>query len=193
MADASSSSPSWWQTLPGILTGIAAVITAATGLYIAFNRTAPRSEPTSTPSAPVSRGASVTSAADAPPHAAGRGASAPQKIELPSLNRVKLAGGDAVFTILSAQIEPLDLERRSLTLRVRFMNAGRYDAYFGSSAFRLIVDELPQAPTQLLNEVVQPDSVKEGDVIFALPVSAKDVVLQISAGDEKSRIPLKLP
>src|SRR5690349_4333841 len=115
MADASSSSPSWWQTLPGILTGLAAVITAATGLYIAFNRTAPRSEPTSTP---VSRGASVTSAADAPPHAAGRGASAPQKIELPSLNRVKLAGGDAVFTILSAQIEPLDLERRSLTLRV---------------------------------------------------------------------------
>jgi hypothetical protein len=193
MADTSSSGPSWWQTLPGILTGIAAIITAATGLYIAFNRTASRSEPTSTPSAPISRGASATSAGDADRQGAGRGGSAPQKIELPSLNRVKLAGGEAVFTILSAQIEPVDLERRSLTFHVRYMNAGHYPKNFWSSSFRLIVDELPQAPTQLLNEVVQPDSVKEGDVVFELPVSAKDVVLQISDGDENSRVPIKLP
>jgi len=29
--------------------------------------------------------------------------------------------------------------------------------------------------------------------VFEVPVSAKDVVLQISSGDEKSRVPLKLP
>ena len=193
MADTSSSGPSWWQTLPGILTGIAAIITAATGLYLAFSRTAPRIEPTTTPSAPVARGVSASSTGDAHPPDAGHAATAPQKIELPALNRVKLAGGDAVFTILSAQIEPLDLERRSLTFRIRYLNAGHYDANFWSRSFRLIVDELPQAPTRLLNEVVQPNSVKEGDVMFELPVSAKDAVLEISAGDEKSRVPIKLP
>ena len=48
-------------------------------------------------------------------------------------------------------------------------------------------------PLNLLDEVVNGDSAKEGDVVFEVPASAKDVVLQISSGDEKSRVPLKLP
>src|SRR5215468_2355321 len=30
--------PSWWQTLPGILTAVAGIITAATGLIVALNQ-----------------------------------------------------------------------------------------------------------------------------------------------------------
>ena len=112
---------------------------------------------------------------------------------LPALNRVRLAGGDAVITLVSAEIEPLDLERRSLKCVVRYTNAGRYPANFWSSSYRLLVDDVPRAPTNSLNEVVAGDSATEGEVIFELPVGAKDVVLQISAGDEKSRIPLTLP
>jgi len=52
---------------------------------------------------------------------------------------------------------------------------------------------VPRAPTNLLNEVVPGDSAKEGDVVFELPVSAKNVVLQISSGEEKSRLPFTLP
>jgi len=106
---------------------------------------------------------------------------------------VRLAGGASDTTIVSAQIEPIDLGRRSLKLVVRYMNAGRYPANFWSSSYRLIVDGVPRAPTNLLDEVVEPDSAKEGDVVFELPLAAKDVVLQISSGEEKSRIPLKLP
>jgi len=73
------------------------------------------------------------------------------------------------------------------------MNAGRYPANFWSDSYRLIVNDVPRAPTNLLDEVVNGDSAKEGDVVFEVPVSAKDVVLQISSGDEKSRVPLKLP
>jgi hypothetical protein len=56
-----------------------------------------------------------------------------------------------------------------------------------------LVDDVPRAPTNLLNEVVDGESAKEGDVIFEVPAAVKDVVLQVSAGDEKSRVPLKLP
>jgi acyl carrier protein len=51
---------SFWKTLPGILTGIAAIMSAGTGLYLALNR-APGPEPDSEPyqdigSAPEPRG-----------------------------------------------------------------------------------------------------------------------------------------
>jgi hypothetical protein len=37
MADDPHKSHTWWQTLPGILTGLTALITALTGLIVAFN------------------------------------------------------------------------------------------------------------------------------------------------------------
>lgn len=52
---------SFWSTVPGILTGVAAVISAATGGYLAFNRMS---------SASVSNSAQTTSAAELKPAAA---------------------------------------------------------------------------------------------------------------------------
>jgi hypothetical protein len=51
---------------------------------------------------------------------------------------------------------------------------------------------VPRTPTNSINEVVPGDSAKEGDVIFEVPVGTKDVVLQISSGDERSRISFRL-
>lgn len=185
--------PSWWQTLPGILTGIAAIITAVTGLIVVFNRTGNRSEDTrpASVSAPIVPQPGSPAASRTPGPGGGAGRAEP--IALPALSRVKLGGGAADITILSAAIEPLDLERRSLTLKVRYLNGGRYPANFWSDSYRLIVDDVPRAPTNLLNEVVPGDSAKEGEVVFELPVSAKNVVLQISSGEEKSRLPFTLP
>jgi hypothetical protein len=181
----SANGPSWWQTLPGILTGLAAIITAVTGLIIAFNRTGSRSEPVSSSSPPpVSRDAQPATTTESP--SAG-------PIPLPPLHEVKLAAGAAVVTILSAQVAPIDAARRTLTFDVRYRNAGRYPANFWSSSYRLIVADVPREPTNLLDEVVAPDSAKEGEVVFDLPRGAKDVTLQISAGDEKTRLPFRLP
>lgn len=185
--------PSWWQTVPGILTGIAAIITAVTGLLVVFNRTGNRSEETRPTSLSVPIGAQPASPAASPTPGPAGGAGRAERIALPALSRVKLAGGAADVTILSAEIEPLDLERRSLKFSVRYLNAGRYPANFWSSSYRLIVDDVPRAPTNSLNEVVAGDSAKEGEVIFGVPVSTKNVVLQISSGDEKSRLPFTLP
>jgi hypothetical protein len=106
---------------------------------------------------------------------------------------VKLSSGAADYTILSAEIEPVDAERRSLKFAVRFVNGGRYPSNFWSASFRLLVDSVPRAPTNSLDEVVPADSAKNGDVIFEVPAGTKDVVLQINSGDEKSRLPFKLP
>lgn len=193
MSEKPSGPPSWWQTLPGILTGIAALITAVTGLIVVFNRTGNRSEDTRPASLSVPVGAQPGSPAESRTPGQAGGAGRAESIALPALSRVKLGGGVADVTILSAEIEPLDAERRSLKLRVRYLNGGRYPANFWSDSYRLIVDDVPRAPTNLLNEVVPGDSAKEGEVIFELPVSAKDVVLQISSGEEKSRLPFTLP
>ena len=197
MADQAADGQSWWQTVPGILTGIAAVITAVTGLIIAFNRVDNRQadeRPRATV-APSPQSSAAPLASPSPSSSAGTaGASIkPVSIPLPAINRVKLAGGDAVITILSAKVETIAADRRSLTFNVRYMNAGRYPANFWSDSYRLIVDELPRAPTRLLDEVVAGDSAKEGEVVFEVPLDVKDVVLQISSGEDKARMPFKLP
>ncbi|HUK34822.1 MAG TPA: hypothetical protein VLV86_12955 [Vicinamibacterales bacterium] len=192
MADGKSTGgSSWWQTLPGVLTGLAAIITAVTGLIVAFNHTTSRSEqvqPSSFPSSSAPTGAATTSRSSASGTRAGT-----QTVDLPALHQVKLDGGAAVITVLSAEVDPIDADRRSLKFGVRYMNAGRYPANFWSASFRLLVDDVPHPPTNVLDEVVASDSAKDGDVGFELPVAAKDVVLQISSGDEKSRLVFSLP
>ena len=182
---------SWWQTIPGVLTGVAAIITAVTGLILAFNHTngtrderAPQSQ-SGSDGAPNS--SPVTSRSDS------SGTVQAQPVTLPSPNPLRLAGGNAVITILAAEVEPIDAERRSLKLHLRYLNQGRAAANFWNDSYRLIVNDVPRAPTNLLDEVVEADSAKEGDVVFEVPFPVKDVVLQVSSGDEKSRVPLKLP
>jgi len=200
MADKAASGQSWWQTVPGILTGIAALITAVTGLIVAYNRVDNRSADERPPTESVapslqSSPQAAPTVSRSPSSSAGTpGASiAPVSIPLPAISRVKLAGGAAVITILSAKVEPIAADRRSLTFNVRYTNAGRYPANFWSDSYRLIVDEVPRAPTQLLDEVVAGDSAKEGDVVFEVPLDVKNVVLQISSGEDKTRMPFTLP
>jgi len=191
MPDESPKPQSWWQTIPGILTGVAAIITAVTGLIVAFNHSGTNEGTVQ----PTSAAESHAATAVVPAQSRSSSAAVPtlQSIDLPAVNRVRLGGGDAVVTILSAAVEPIDLDRRSLTFHVRYMNGSRYPANFWSASYRLIVDDVPRSPTNNLNEVVDGDSAKEGDVVFEVPVNVKSVVLQISAGDEKSRLPFSLP
>ena len=57
-----------------------------------------------------------------------------------------------------------------------------------SDSFRLIVNKVARAPTNFLDEVVSADSAKEAAVEFELPANTIEVDLQISSGDEKSRL-----
>ncbi len=189
---------SWWQTLPGVLTAVAAVITAVTGLVIAVrsNDGSPRDpEPPAVTAANAQAEAvppattAVPPATTAAPVASAAGAG----ISLPSGMDVRLAAGDVTLRILSARVEPFNREKRSLVLSLRHTNNGRYPQNFWAASYRLVIDGVPRAPTNGLNEVVQGESAKEGEVIFEVPVEAKQVLLRISAGDERTEIPFALP
>ena len=72
-------------------------------------------------------------------------------------------------------------------------NKGRYPANFWAASFRLLVDGVPRAPENNLDEVVDSHSAKEGTVEFVIPDSTTDVGLQIGeVGDGAPTIPITL-
>jgi hypothetical protein len=188
---------SWWQTLPGVLTAVAAVITAVTGLVIALkpssspppagSRDAAIVEPAQSGSSPVIDRAAGTRVA-----ATGGATTAAGSLPLPTPSEVKLAAGAMDIRILSMRLEPFNAQNRSLTIRLRYLNSGRYPANFWSASFRLLVDGVPRAPTNLLDEVVAGQSATDGDVVFEVPAAATMVTLRVLSGDEHTDIPFDL-
>src|SRR5690242_11175011 len=99
---------SWWTTLPGILTGLAAVITAVTGLILVFNPVNSRSTTEKPSQSPQPSQSAQTS---------GPGPSSPaasHEIPLPSIAEVKLNSGERVIRILKVVLEPYNVEKRAL-------------------------------------------------------------------------------
>ncbi len=191
-------SGSWWLTVPGVLTGLAAVITAVTGLVVGLNQiSAPSGPEKASPEKPAavtpqnnskpSSASSDTTASQTAPDGATQ-----QSLALPADMEVKLANGEAIYKILSARLEPYNAEKRALRFTIRYTNNGRFPGNFWDNSFRLLVDDVPRAPTSGLNELVEAQSAKEGDVVFEVPTTENQVVLQISSGDETTKIPFDL-
>jgi hypothetical protein len=174
----------WWQTIPGALSALAAVLTAITGLIVVL-RPAP-TERTAAPPA-VSHVENGVVAASTPSNATPRAA---RQLALPNPVEVRLAHGDTVVRVLSARLEPYNTNARSLVLTVRYTNNGRYPANFWTATFRLLVDDVPRAPTNDLNKVVDGQSAAEGDVVFEIPATTRRVTLRILSGDEHADVPL---
>jgi hypothetical protein len=183
----SKTSASWWTTFPGILTGLAAVITAVTGLIVAYQRINPSTEK----SAPTS-----TAAPAAPVESSSAKGTAPSgkavAIALPALSEVKLDSGDTVIRILKVELQPYNAEKKALKFSLRYTNNRPYDANFWERSFRLLVDDIPQPPTNSLNEIVAGNSAKAADVVFEIPVAMNQVVLQIIGLTDKTQIPVPL-
>jgi hypothetical protein len=178
---------SWWYTVPGVITSLAAAVTAVVGLVVAIKQAGwfePESRPaittssTSTPTEPPS--AAVTSLTS----------SARQTVELPAMRDYKLS--TATFTLLKAEVSPQTSEKAALQIRVRMMNHGKYPTNFWGSHFRLILNGVPMAPESGLNEIVPSESAKEGDVIFVVPRGTTAGNLEITYGDDRTQIPLAL-
>lgn len=196
---------SWWQTLPGIITGVTALITAVAGLVVAINQTgwfarstASAARDSGAPASISSDGAAATAASA--PSSPGSGAPAAEQpsaaaqgireITLPALRTHRMAG--AAFTLLGATLSPRNSETDTLAIRVRMLNEGSYPTNFWDDEFRLLVDGVPRAPDSGLNELVAAESALDGEVTFAVPRAAADVQLRILFGDERSDVPLNL-
>ena len=196
-----STSQSWWLTLPGLLTGVAAVITAVTGLVIGLHQIGALSS--TEQASPEKPEAAVTTqnnsrpspaSSDTPTSQTPSGDDASQQsLALPAGMEVKMGAGPEgadVYKILSARLEPYHAEKRLLTLTIRYIHNGRGSVI--PASFRLLVDDVPRAPLFGFDGSVEMGSAKEADVGFEVPITENNVVLQISAMDEKTEIPLDL-
>ena len=188
----------WWRTVPGMLTAAAGIITAVTGLIVALQQAgifdgekqkAPqvqneaikpsKARENPVPPAPDATKPSSTSQV------------APYSVNLSAGAQVRV--GDLVYTVLTARLERYAPNKLSLRFEVRMTNNGRYPANFWASSFRLLVDGVPRAPENDLDEVVKDHSAKEGIVEFVIPDTTTNAGLQIGdVGKEAPAISLDL-
>ncbi|HWV16346.1 MAG TPA: hypothetical protein VN030_13015 [Cellvibrio sp.] len=186
-----NTSAKWWQTLPGVLTAITATITAVAGLIAVLHQTGWLPSPTQAPAASITAAAPDT----ARPNTGTAPSTQPVSIELPAGMQVKLPNGEGhfVYTILQARLEAYNSENRSLKFTIRGFNDYTYPANFWDRSFRLLIDGSPLAPVSNLNEVVDAQSAKEGEIAFTIPVDTQQVILKIGdPGQASTQIPFQL-
>lgn len=198
--DTESRTSNWWQTLPGVLTAIAGIITGIAGLVAALHQAGILPVPKQ-PSGSLASTASSTSNSRVEPQTS---LTSSQTDVPPSLNPKSIAlddgmeatlqiqaEGNVVYRVLYAQLEPRNADDLSLKLMIRCTNNGRYPLNFWSQSFRLLIDGVPRSPSNDLNVVVEPQAVKEGEIVFIIPASVPKAQLQIGdPGRETVQIPL---
>ena len=186
--EAQSDSKSWWQTLPGVLTAVAAVITAITGLLVAVHQTGWFDHRNRDQAQSASR-------QGGPPDAetgASRQHPGVKQIAIPENAVVQTE--DLRYVLVSGHVEPSGPDRLMLRIGVRMTNNGTNPANFWSASFRLTLGDDVIAPVNLLDELVDAKSSKMGDLTFQIPANTKQLGLQMGeVGPGKPAISLHLP
>jgi hypothetical protein len=177
-----SSSHSWWQTAPGILTAFAALLTALTGMLVAVHQVGLLDRP-------------VGAASETRPRH-GDQVAIPPTSELEARAAVRMAMetltlGQLQYRFLSSRIEARTPETVTLVLNVRLTNNGGAAVNFWNDSFRMQVDGVPRAPTSNLSKVVYSLSAEEGVVEFVIPRDATALALQVRHHDEIATIPIE--
>lgn len=187
--DQESKPKGWWQTLPGLLTAVATVVTAVTGLLVALHQ-----------AGCLARGTQPAVSAQSEPHPIGAGsaASSPstgvaasESLAIPA--NAEVYSEQAVYQLLSARLVPYSPEKVSLHFAVRMTNKDEFDLNFWAASFRLAVNGSLQSPTNNLDEIVPAHGAKEGDVEFVVPANVSTVGLQMGdVGVGKPTITIQL-
>ncbi len=190
--DQSPKGQSFWQTAPGLITAIAALLTAIGGCVAVFT-TNPRLmnlvlRPSTTPAVSAvmtaASGASTTSvptfvsaSATAIPASAS---TSPRPVDLPDGQTVTFfdtLGHQYRYTILSAELDPSPPNQSLLRLKVRAWTD--YGVNFWNDSFRLSIGDQQLKPTSFLDVYISGNETSDGEVDFQVDQSAKDAVLTI--------------
>lgn len=186
---------SWWQTLPGMLTAAAGLISAITGLVVAVQQL--RGDDHSSDASPsaVQATASTTGSGSAEPSGgvitSPAGAATAARVGFPSGRSVRI--GEATYQVLTARAGAANPGELMLALRVRMTNDGPYAANFWNRTFRLRIGADTSAPTNFLDELVEAGTTETGEVDFSVPGAARRATLLV--GDDPSKaiaLPLRL-
>ena len=195
-------SGSWWYTLPGVLTAIAALLTAITGLIVAFgpfgsdSQSSPSSTAADTTGPRTANGLDQTRTSISTAPLDGVPATPVRyRVRFTSGTKATLeaSGGGAgqdrtiVYTILDARAEQHKIDEITLRISVRLTTAD-VDGVLTADAFRLLIDGVPRAPTEPLFEPVPSRSAGDGFIVFDLPEASRELVLLVGKSD-----PVELP
>jgi hypothetical protein len=193
-------SKSWWLTLPGVLTAIAGIIPAVTGLIVTLHQTGVfQREEKQPPQAQYDtikpkEAAKTPSVTEAPPVAATPspgGPAAKYPINLSVADEVRV--GDFVYKVIAAQLDRYGPNKLLLRFEVRMTINRDSAATFSADSFRLLIDGVLRAPKNKLFEIVRGHSAMEGIVEFVIPDTTTDVGLQVGeVGEGAPVIPIAL-
>jgi len=192
MAD-KDTAQSWWHTLPGILTGVAGVITALGALAAALHQagwlgSGPTSAIAADTVSTMPPAAPAGLAGTPPANMSTQAVPAARAVALPTQREYRV--DTVAFTLLAATLSPRNAEQDTLTLRLRMHNRDSFPQPFWDRDFRLLVDSLPSAPAEQLGELVESEAAKDGELLFLLPRDTAAAVLRIHRGNERTEIPL---
>ena len=115
-------------------------------------------------------------------------------IALPPLSEVRFRTNRAqvVFSILAIRQEPRDTGTQVLSVRMRMLNRGPADEYFGSDQFRLVAGDRSIPPSDTLIGSTDGVEAKETTLRFVAPADLVEVALDIRLGSESTRLPIPL-
>ena len=121
-------------------------------------------------------------------------ASFPADVPLPQTHEV--TAGGVRFRVLGMRLDRYNAERAVLEVGLRAV--APKDSYgginFTSDCLRLLVDDVPRAPSTFLNELVAAGTTKDAKLEFLLTDVPKKVELVFRYGaDDPVRVPFKIP
>jgi len=180
----------FWTTIPGIITGLAAIVTAITGLIVAlngaglFNKSAAANK--------TSTEAKVKKDADSVISKQPESLKQVKKLNpVFSMTEVKIE--DHEYKILGSSFEAITPESSLLKIKIKYKNNSNYSpATFWNEGFRLAIDGALTPPTGDLSELVERHAELVGTVVFEVPNNAKTLALHILDIDKDIVVPLKL-
>ncbi len=177
---------SFWQTAPGLITALAALLTAIGGCVALFT-TNPRLlnlvlKPSASQTAVVSQAtsgyASAVSTSIAPVTLAA--SLAPRPVQFPDgqvVTFTDISGNTYRYTILSATLDPLPPNLLLLDMKIRVFTD--YGVNFWNDSFRLSVGDQQLKPTNFTDVYVNANETSDGEVQFQVAPSVKNAMLNI--------------
>lgn len=187
---------SWWQTMPGILTGIAAVITALGGLVAivyqsgVFSRDTPAavsSRPQQEASSPALK-VDTSNSASAPP---------PKETQPGEANQVR--AGHFMFKVLSTKVEPYSVnadgspQKLALRLSIRITDVLGTSDYVDGRTIRLESDGAESSAINSTTFAVYDKQSVDTEAIFVVPADASKFELLLGRPEDAvGRLPLTI-
>jgi hypothetical protein len=194
---------SWWQTFPGLLTAVAATITAIAGLLAVFMQLGWIGRGSTVPAVQAENRAaeSASQHRTVPGTAEQRTSGSERPIERvsreippPAKREYDLGPGLAkgTFMILGASLSPRTPESDLLTIRWRYMSRSDYRKSYGSHWFKLLVQYTRIEPEHYFRHEIPPRESREGDLSFVIPAATTRAVLRIDDFAANIEIPFEL-